>query len=233
MRRRRFKQDDTETALANFALTFAKALLVFCVVLFLMIAPPKKEEDGIKPKMEYLISISWPIDVDADVDVWMRDPDGNILWYGNKEIGLANLERDDMGKRNNKIMIGDREVVKLNNEELVSFRGFKPGEYVINVHLYSYGMNFVPNDPINPLPVRITITRLNPSVSTPYVGNASITFVRQEVHLVRFTLDAEGNISNIETELPVMIRETVKAADAGMFNPMIGPSGATPQGEAP
>lgn len=224
MRRRRLKHDDTETALANFALTFAKALLVFCVILFLLIAPPKKEEDGIKPKMEYLISMTWATNVDADVDIWLRDPDGNIIWYGNKEAGLVNLERDDMGRRNNKILVNDQEVVKLNNEELVSFRGFKPGEYVINVHLYSYSMNFIPNDPVNPLPVRITITKLNPSVSVPFVGNVSLTYVRQEVHVVRFTLDAEGNMSNIETDLPVMLRESVKGSDSSIFGPVMSPS---------
>lgn len=221
MRRQRLKHDDTETALANFALTFAKALLVFCVVLFLMIAPPKKEEAGVKPKMEYLISISWPINVDADVDVWLRDPDGNIIWYGNKEAGLINLERDDMGRRNNKMMVGDREIIKLTNEELISFRGFKPGEYIINVHLYSYGIAFNYGEPLAaPLPIQVTITKMNPSVTVVWAGNATLEYLRQETHVVRFILDEDGRTSGFETEMPVMLREQIKGKNVDPMNPL-------------
>lgn len=233
MRRRRLKHDDTETALANFALTFAKALLVFCVVLFLMISPPKRDEDGVKPKMEYLISISWPNNVDADIDVWLRDPDGNTIWYGNKEAGMVNLERDDMGRRNNRIVVGDKEIVKLTNEELISFRGFRPGEYIINVHLYSYGMSFVAGTPLDaPIPIRITITKLNPTVITTWVGNVTVEYVRQEVHVVRFNMDENGRASGFETELPTMLRQPIEDTIRDPINPMSGFMGP-PTGETP
>ena len=94
MRRRwgRQQKDDTETALANFALTFAKALLVFCVIMFVMISENKKTEDGIKPKVEAMISVSWNKDAKIDVDTWMRNSEGGIIYYMNKENGVLFLD---------------------------------------------------------------------------------------------------------------------------------------------
>src|SRR4051812_7586512 len=93
----RHSQDGREIALANFALTFAKALLVFCVVLFLLISP-RQGEDGVKPKAEFLITVDWTGEGRYDVDTWMRLPSGNRVSYSNKESGSVFLERDDMGQ---------------------------------------------------------------------------------------------------------------------------------------
>lgn len=208
MRRRRKRHDDTEIALANFALTFAKALLVFCVILFVMINPSKKDSDGVKPKIEYLITLNWPKELDYDVDIWIKDPDGNIIYYDKKEVGFLNLERDDLGSKNNSAQIDGKIVTVVTNEELVSIRGFKPGEYVINAHLYSAESNAEPR-PVPPFKITIVIQRMNPVVSTSYEGSAELSSVRQEVHLVRFRLSGEGNASGFSNDLPVMLREKI------------------------
>lgn len=210
--RRHRKHDDTETALANFALTFAKALLVFCVVLFVMIAPDTKKDDGVKPKMEYLISMSWPGDYDYDIDIWVRDPQGRILWYANKEIGFLNLERDDMGYHNNKVLIDGREVLVKNNEELIAVRGFLPGEYVLNVHLYSAERNYDPNAVIRAVPVTVKIEKINPSVRMIHRSQVVLRRPREEVHVIRFTINADGSMSNFTSDLPVELREKVPSS---------------------
>src|SRR4051812_45725738 len=95
-RRRNHRPDGTEIALANFALTFAKALLVFCVALFLLI-DPKPSNDGVKPKAEYLISVDWMGKDNDDVDTWVRTPDGSRVSYTAREANVVYLERDDLG----------------------------------------------------------------------------------------------------------------------------------------
>ena len=222
MRRGRRRHDDTEIALANFSLTFAKALLVFCVILFLMINPNQKKEDGVKPKIEYLITMSWPPELDYDVDVWIRDPDGNVLYYNNKEVGFLNLERDDLGKTNNTVMIQGIEVTVVNNEELVSIRGFNPGEYVINAHLYTANKISQP-DPVTPFKVTLTIQKMNPMVTIVYQGYAVIDTVRQEVHLVRFTMGSDGNMKSLTNELPTSIREKIMDGDNAQSGSMYQP----------
>jgi len=202
----RRSHSNSKTVLANFALTFAKAMLVVALMLFLMISPPTKQDDGVKPKIEYLISMDWPGNLDYDVDIWMRDPNGNLLSYGKKEVGFLTLERDDMGSSNNTIEINGQLVTKLTNEELVSIRGFLPGEYIVNVHLYSAKNNMTYGAPVEPFPVTIKIQKMNPTVTIVYQGTVTLKFIRQEVHAVRFTLSSDGSISNINNDLPIMIR---------------------------
>lgn len=216
--RRRKRHDDTEVALANFALTFAKALLVFCVILFVLINPAEKKTDGVKPKIEYLITMSWPRELDYDVDIWIRDPDENIVYYDKKEVGFLNLERDDLGSKNNSAQIEGKIVTVVTNEELVSIRGFKPGEYVINAHLYSANSNANPH-PVAPFKVKLVIQKMNPSVITVYEGYATITEVRQEVHVVRFTLSSDGTASGFSSDLPVMLRQDAPQENFGRFGP--------------
>ena len=91
-------------ALANFSLTFAKALLVFCVVLFLLINP-QDGKDGTKPKAEFLITVDWSGDGKYDVDTWTMLPNRSRVNWQNKESGIVFLERDDLG--NNRLEFTD------------------------------------------------------------------------------------------------------------------------------
>lgn len=212
-RSRRRRHDDTETALSNFALTFAKALLVFCVILFVMISPETKKSDGLKPKMEYMISVEWDGARDYDVDTWIRDPDSNTLYYGNKEVGFLNLERDDLGALNNTFEIDGKLVTAPYHQELVAVRGFRPGEYVLNVHLYragevkTDGAGSTRGTHVEPIEVTIRIEKLNPTSSTKFVGKVLLTQVGEEKHVVRFTMTEDGDLKDVSTELPVLIRE--------------------------
>ena len=216
MRRpRRRGHDDTEIALTNFALTFAKALLVVSVMLVALIAPSNKKDDGVKPKMEYMISAEWPGEMDYDVDVWIKDPQGRVLYYGNREVGFLNLERDDLGALNNAFLI-DGKIVKSPanvHQEIVAVRGFEAGEYIVNVHLYRAGVANVGVGRINvgqavdPVKVAVRIEKLNPTVERKFTGEVTLTEMGQEEHVLRFNMSEAGEIGQISRDLPVSIRE--------------------------
>lgn len=210
MSRFRKKHDDTEAALANFALTFAKALLVFCVVMFVMISPQKKTEEGIRPKAEYIISVTWPVDLDWDVDTWVRDPDDKIVWYGGKEQDFLNLERDDLGSSKMIVTTSGAIVTASQAEEIVVVRGFKPGEYVINLHLYRAKKSYREGDPVGPIKVHTKITKVNPSISTVYETDTELSFVRQEAHVVRFTMNSDGYLHAFTNARPIQLREKLE-----------------------
>lgn len=217
--RRRHRMDDTADAITNFALTFAKAVLVTCFALFLMISPEQKSEDGVKPKMEFMITMEWATELNYDVDIWMRDPDGKILMYSNKEVGLLNLERDDLGWKNNTVEVDGKKVLVPNNQEIVAIRGIRPGEYVVNAHLYATRTGAPDGSrdtkaeehagPVPPFDVKLRIDKLNPKVKKVFEGSSVISNNREEVHLVRFTITSEGEIVNVTKELPVKLRELI------------------------
>lgn len=107
------------------------------VVAFLLINPPTKKEDAPK-KAEYLIIIEWDEDVNDDVDLWVRDPEGITVSFTNKTGGLLNLEKDDLGMSNDKWRKPDGTIVTIPiNREVITMRGIVPGRYQVAAHIYS------------------------------------------------------------------------------------------------
>ena len=56
-----------------------------------------------------MITLSWPTTSYDDIDLYVMDPAKNIVHYRNKDAGLTNLDRDDLGKG------GDEESLKTGN----------------------------------------------------------------------------------------------------------------------
>ena len=202
LHRFRPSHDSTEIALANFALTFAKALLVFCVVLFMLINP-KQGDDGTKPKAEFLITLDWSGDGKYDVDTWMRLPNGSRVNFQNKESGVVFLERDDLGNTCDQTTTGGRPVNAC--EEITAIRGVVAGEYVLALHLYSaFGSTAVAT--VAPVTVHIKIEKLNPTVRVIWQTITTLDKVRAEKGVVRFTIMRDGSVGEFETdELPRLI----------------------------
>lgn len=201
--RRRFHQDSgVEVALANFSLTFAKALLVFCVVLFMLINP-KQGDDGTKPKAEFLITVDWSGSGKYDVDTWMRLPNGSRVNFQNKESGVVFLERDDLGNTCDLTTTGGRPVNAC--EEITVIRGVEPGEYVLALHLYSaFGSIAVAQ--VQAVTIHVKIEKLNPTVTVVWQTITTLDMVRQERDLLRFTILRDGSITDFTTvDLPRLI----------------------------
>lgn len=181
---RRHPPDDAATALANFALTLAKALLVCCVVLFVMIADVTPKPDGVRPKIEAMIVINWPTEAHVDVDTWMRNAEGGIVYYGHKEAGVMFLDRDDLGDRCLTVC-----------EEITSLRGLTSGDYVLNLNVFAAAGLSSPGPgqsvPLRaPLTVHVKIMQMNPTVVTRYERDVVLRFVKEEKPVVRFRIAA-------------------------------------------
>ena len=48
-------------------------------------------------KAEYIITVDWDDSLEDDVDLWVRDPNGEIVSYLQKDAGWLHLDRDDRG----------------------------------------------------------------------------------------------------------------------------------------
>lgn len=193
---RRRRQDGVEAALTNFSLTFAKALLVFCMVLFLMVNP-QQGKDGVKPKAEYLITIDWLGTMRYDVDLWVRQPNGSTVYFQNREAGVVFLERDDLGQDCAATTNGAKSVNTC--EEIVVLRGVVPGEYIVSLHLYSAN-GTTSRASVTPVMVQAKIERLNPTVMIVWQSHVELTETRQEKGLLRFTEQPDGSIGDLDTE---------------------------------
>ena len=164
--------------------------LTFLFVLAAIFMNPVAKKGIIDPKAEYLITVSWPDRDPNDIDTYVEDPQGNILDFTNKEVGLMHLDRDDRGNLNDTIVVEGKTIENPLNQEVTTIRGIVPGEYVVNVHYYATENN-------KPVPVSVTVDKVNPALEVVYYGTVTLQKKDDEKTVVRFTIDPDGKVSNI------------------------------------
>ena len=168
-------------ALLGFAFMFAIAF---------MLINSSEETGNIRSNAEILISVQWPDDHPDDVDAIVEDPQGSLVWYHNRDSGLMHLDRDDRGNLADNLNINGEVVSNPINQETITVRGLQSGEYIIN--LLHYKSNFK-----EPLPVTVKVEKLNPSVELVYYGEHFLNGVGDEMTALRFYVDSQKNISDL------------------------------------
>jgi|TARA_B100001057_G_C22448940_1_gene794281 hypothetical protein len=168
-------------ALLGFAFMFAIAF---------MLINSSEESGNIRSNAEILISVQWPDEHPDDVDAIVEDPQGSLVWYHNRDSGLMHLDRDDRGNLADNLNINGEVVSNPINQETITVRGLQSGEYIIN--LLHYKSNFK-----EPLPVTVKVEKLNPSVELVYYGEHFLNGVGDEMTALRFYVDSQKNISDL------------------------------------
>jgi hypothetical protein len=171
-------------------------------IAFALIKPDDKV-GNINVKAEFLITVTWPDNLADDIDTYVRDPQDNIVWYNTLDRGFLHLDRDDRGEYLDQVMVNGETVTFPLNQETVTLRGIIPGEYTVNVY------NFL--NPSNvPVPVSVKVEKLNPTVKVIYYQSMNLNGVGDEKTAIRFTLDSEGNVSNLN-DIQDSLVEAVRA----------------------
>lgn len=166
---------------------------VFCFIVALLAMNPKALKTGdIPAKAEFIITVSWPDMNPDDIDTWVQDPGGNLVWFRAREAGLMHLDRDDRGLANDTIVVNGRAVVNPLNQEVVTIRGIAPGEYTVNAHYY---------DSKDGLPVEVTVSvvKVNPRAEVVYYGNVTLARKGDEATAVRFSVLPDGSVASVNT----------------------------------
>lgn len=192
MRRHRFAReaevDPFYDMLFNMLIAF-----VFCFIIALLAMNPKALKAGdIPSKAEFIINLSWPDMNPDDIDTWVQDPAGNLVWFRAREAGLMHLDRDDRGLTNDVIVVNGKQVVNPLNQEVVTIRGFAPGEYTVNVHYYDTRNG-------EPVDVNVSVVKVNPRAEVVYYGTVTVARKGDEATAARFTVDRDGGVGNVNT----------------------------------
>lgn len=185
--KRQFEQDPFTDLLFNSLLAFT--LLFLITILFLN--PPAKL-GIIDPKAEFIVTVKWDDNSPDDVDTWVQDPKGDIVWFKKPEVGLLHLDRDDRGLAKDSILVDGEEIKNPLNQEVVTIRGNVPGEYVVNVHYYDSKTSKQAN-------VEVRAVKVNPQLKIIYYGTLVLKDKGDEKTALRFTIDKDGNVSNVNT----------------------------------
>jgi len=164
------------------------------IISFLLIQPIVKKAE-VSTQAEFIITVTWPVDNSDDIDTWLEDPLGNLIWFRQKENGLMHIDRDDIGSISDTVKLADGTIIKYPyNQEITTIRGFIPGEWILNIHVYRKRES-------HPTLVNVTVDKLNPTIQTIILKKIEMTQSWEEVTVARFEMTSNGDIMSIE-DLP-------------------------------
>ena len=173
------------------------------IVAFLLIKPESKEKDFDR-RAEFIIVLEWDAGAKDDIDLYVEDPLDGLASFRHPRVNFSHLDKDDLGSRNDTTVLPNGIIKTIPiNREVMTIRGYIPGEWVVNAHYYSdYGIErsvnghekqTIPNteSPKPALTVKVELHRV-----TPYdilgIWEKKFYYRGQEETFVRFTIDKDG-----------------------------------------
>lgn len=207
----RHKKYDFRTAFIDLLINVLTGMVFLFMITTLMITNKVKDEDpGVKKDAQYIIQISWPNNINCDVDIWVRDPENRVVSYQAKDVGIMHIERDDQGWVNDIMTyLKLQPSQQLNNSETWVLRGKLAGKFTVNIHLYSCAVNekAVPLGTTMEVPVTLELTKLNPELKKVLTKTITFKKVWEEITAFNFILDGKNNVSAITDEQIDLVKE--------------------------
>jgi len=164
-------------------------LLCFVVFFALTIIQMKKSDNenstNITLDSHIMIVATWPRHYGDDVDLYVRDPRKEVVFFRNKNNAIMHLDRDDLGSE------GDYEnEAGPNNREIVTIRNKFPGTYVINAHMFKKIYR-------EPVPIEVRIFRVKDG---KIILNEMIVLSRsgEEKTVGRFRVENDGTVKTLK-----------------------------------
>lgn len=190
-----YKRDySANTSFLDLLFNSLLAFVSFFMLSLLMIKIENNKAD-IEAKAEFLITINWDEEQNDDIDLYVQNPIGDLVFFKTREKGLMHLERDDIGRANDYITLADGSwYLFKENREVVSIRGLVPGEYTVNVHAYNKFST-------TPTKINVKLEKMNP-YSLIAAKEIVLNLVREEQTAFRFMVDANGKVREINYDLP-------------------------------
>lgn len=165
-------------------------LLAFVGLFVLSFALMNQNKKSVEIKAAFLITVTWPVDFNDDVDTYVEDSDGHIIFFGRREDGLMHLDRDDLGHLNDTVMTQFGPVTYNENKEVVTLRGISPGEYCVNVHAYKL------RDP-RPVEVTVQLEKVTPIFTTVIQKKVTLLADGDERTAFRFEVNSKNEVVSI------------------------------------
>lgn len=195
------KQDHHSSQLAfnDMLFNILIGFVVLFILAFLMINPITKKNE-IPVRAEIMITLEWEDESKDDIDLWVLGPgmEAGPLAFYRKQAGYLHLDRDDLGIKNDTALVDGQEIPLLYNKEIATMRGVLPGDYYINVHVYSKRDNV-------PLKIKVTVMDVNPFQEL-YVIQETVTATGQIIKFPAFTIDSSGKIIKLFNSEKVFVK---------------------------
>jgi hypothetical protein len=183
-----------------FSVMLFKALQVVAFLFFiaLLAIAPEAKDGKIESKAEFIVTMDWPDNHPDDLDLFVQDAVGNIVWYRHREAGFMVLERDDRGGANDFILVNGKKIASPIREEIVTIRGIVPGEYTVNVSHFQATTGL-------PVSATVKVQKLNPRTEVIFDNVVTVDHTGDEKTAVRFTLGYDGKVVDVNSRSKSLI----------------------------
>lgn len=168
-------------------------LVVCLAMMFVILALTNKP---VKPSVptygKVAATIAWTPKSNDDIDLYVRDPSGDVCFFGAPNVGLMHLEQDDLGYAitGTQTLPDGKTVHSTFNGERTVLTGIVPGQYVVNVHVYRKVDRGADT-------VIVQLWLLQGSDKILLTKNVVLHKEGDEITVWRFTLSADGHVSNV------------------------------------
>ncbi len=176
-----FDDDTTDTVFRDVILLTLVGFVAMVIMLLPHIQKKKEETEDHKAPGNVIVEMHWPSEMSVDVDLWVRAPKSTPVGFWNQGNDVFNLLRDDLG------IEGD---ATNENYEISYSRGIRPGEYIVNVHMYG----LVPTGLVVPVTVVVSVRAKYDSARQILKTTVKLRQRNQEETAFRFRLTAEGDL---------------------------------------
>ncbi len=192
----------SSTAFIDLLFNIIVGVAFLFLIAFILINPVSKKHD-VESKADFLIILNWDDKSNDDIDLWMRDPIGNIMSFKSKDVGFMHLDRDDLGARNDKVTMPDGTVKYITlNREIAALRGTLEGWYIVNLHVYRKNKMVDPEDGVSkfiPTTTTVELIQVNP-YRIKIMHELVLEKQGQEFTLFAFRLSDTGEVMETKKE---------------------------------
>jgi len=176
-----FGDDNTDTVFRDVILLTLVGFVAMVIMLLPHIQKKEEESEDHRAPGNVIVEIHWPNDMFVDVDLWVKAPKATPVGFWNLGNDIFNLLRDDLG--------GEGDATD-ENYEISYSRGIRPGEYIVNVHMYG----IVPTGLVVPVSVVVSVRQKYDSARQILKTTVKLRERNQEETAYRFRLTAEGDL---------------------------------------
>lgn len=182
------------------------SLVVFVVLTGFLLShiSADKSTGNVIDKSDFIIEATWEDGSNNDVDLLVRGPTGDIVFFSRKDNGVMSLDRDDMGHNNTTVDAFGKLITNSVRREVISIRKAVEGQYTVNLLMYK-----LRDEPSN---VHVLVRKLNP-YSEVGEKNVKLDFELQESTAFTFNIGRNSTVKSVDQnpQLTSFAEEVAKA----------------------
>lgn len=187
----RHKNYGSQTSFLDLLFNSLLAFVAFFVLSLLLIHEESENKTSTDMKIEFMITVTWPYEQDNDVDTYVVDPLDHIVSFNRREDGLMHLDRDDLGTKNDMLVLPNGTKFEYKeNREIVNLRGILPGEYIVNVHMFTKRTGTTSNT------VSVKLEKMNP-YKMVVAKDVVLENGGDEKTVFRFKINKDGDVVGV------------------------------------